>query len=59
METAPKFRKRKKNSSSSVYIVHKTSHQKISRPSRAMTDGCGVRGGGGGGGGRGVTKCFE
>ena len=52
METAPKFRKRKKNSSSSVYIVHKTSHQKISRPSRAMTDGCGVRGGGGGGGER-------
>ena len=55
METAPKFRKRKKNSSSSVYLVHKTPNQEISRPSHAMTDGCGVRGRGGWG----VTKCFE
>ena len=37
METAPKFRKRKKNSSSCVYVLHKTSHQEISRPSRAVT----------------------
>ena len=35
--TAPKFRKRKKNSSSCVYVLHKTSHQEISRPSRAVT----------------------
>ena len=37
LETAPKFRKRKKNSSSCVYVLHKTSHQEISRPSRAVT----------------------
>ena len=35
LETAPKFRKRKKNSSSCVYVLHKTCHQEISRPSRA------------------------
>ena len=35
LETAPKFRKRKKNSSSCVYVLHKTS--KFSRPSRAVT----------------------
>ena len=37
LETAPKFRKRKKNSSSCVYVLHKTSHQEITRPSRAVT----------------------
>ena len=37
LETAPKFSKRKKNSSSCVYVLHKTSHQEISRPSRAVT----------------------
>ena len=37
LETAPKFRKRKKNSSSCVYILHKTCHQEISLPSRAVT----------------------
>ena len=37
LETTPKFRKRKKNSSSCVYVLHKTSHQEISRPSRAVT----------------------
>ena len=31
------FRKRKKNSSSCVYVLHKTSRQDISRPSRAVT----------------------
>ena len=31
------FSKRKKNSSSCVYVLHKTSHQEISRPSRAVT----------------------
>ena len=36
-ETAPKFRKRKKYSLSCVYVPHKTSHQEISRPSRAVT----------------------
>ena len=36
-KTAPKFRKRKNNSSSCVYVLHKTSLQKISRPSRAVT----------------------
>ena len=35
--TAPKFRKRNKNSSSCVYVLQKTSHQEISRPSRAVT----------------------
>ena len=34
--TAPKFRKRKKNSSSCVYVIHKTCHQEMSRPSRAV-----------------------
>ena len=38
LETAPKFRKRKKNSSSCVFVLHKTSHQEISRPSRAVTE---------------------
>ena len=37
LETAPKFRKRKKNSSSCVYDLHKTCHQEISRPSCAVT----------------------
>ena len=37
LETTPKFRKRKKNSSSCVYVLHKTSHQEISRASRAVT----------------------
>ena len=37
METGPKFRKRKKTSSSCVYVLHKTSYQEISRPSRAVT----------------------
>ena len=37
LKTAPKFRKRKKNSSSCVHVVHNTSHQKISRPGRAVT----------------------
>ena len=32
LETIPEFRKRIKNSSSYVYVVHKTSHQEISRP---------------------------
>ena len=36
LETAPKFRKRKKISLC-VYVLHKTSHQEISRPSRAVT----------------------
>ena len=38
LETTPKFRKRKKNSSSCVKVLHKTSHQEISRPSRAVTE---------------------
>ena len=37
LETAPKFRKRKKNSSACIYVLHKTSHQEISRPSRSVT----------------------
>ena len=37
METASKFRKRKRNSSSCVYVLHKTSHKEISHPSRAVT----------------------
>ena len=37
LETVPKFREGKKNSSSCVYILHKTSHQEISRPGRAVT----------------------
>ena len=37
LETASKFRKRKKNSSSCVYVLHKTCHQEISRPGRAVT----------------------
>ena len=37
MEIAPKFRKRKKNPSSCVMSSIKTSHQEISRPSRAVT----------------------
>ena len=37
LETAPKFRKRKKTSSSCVYVLHKTYHQEISRPSRSVT----------------------
>ena len=37
VETAAKFRKKKKNSSSSVCVLHKTSHQEISRPGRAVT----------------------
>ena len=37
METAPKFRKRKKNSSLCIYILHKTSHQEISSPRLAVT----------------------
>ena len=37
MKSAPKFRKRKKNSLSCVYVLHKTSHQEISRPSHVMT----------------------
>ena len=36
IRSAPKFRKKKKNSSSCVYVLHKTSHQEISRPSRAV-----------------------
>ena len=40
LETALKFRKRKKNYSSYVYILHETSHQEISygisRPSHVM-----------------------
>ena len=36
LETAPKCRRRKKNSSLCVYVLHKTSHQEISRPSRAV-----------------------
>ena len=35
LETAPKFRKRE-TSSSCVYVLHKTCHQEISRPSRAV-----------------------
>ena len=31
------FRKRKKNSSSCVFVRHKTSHQEIPRPRRAVT----------------------
>ena len=34
--TAVKLRRRKKNSSSCVYAVHKTSHQEISRPSTVL-----------------------
>ena len=37
LETAPKFRKRKKTSSSCVYVLHETSDQEISRSSRAVT----------------------
>ena len=37
METAPKFRKSKNNSPSCVYVLHKTSHREISRPSRVVT----------------------
>ena len=37
LETVPKFRKRKKNLPSCVYVLHKTPHQEISRPSRAVT----------------------
>ena len=37
LETAHKFRKRKKNSSSCVYVLHKTPHREISCPSRAVT----------------------
>ena len=37
LETAPKFRKRKQNSSSCLYVLHKTPHREISRPSRAVT----------------------
>ena len=36
LETTPKFKKRKKNASSCVYVLHKTSHQEISRRSRAV-----------------------
>ena len=36
LETARKFRKRKKKSSSCVHVLHKD-HQEISRPSRAVT----------------------
>ena len=36
LETAPKFRKRNKNSSLCVYVLHKTCHQEISLPSRAV-----------------------
>ena len=38
LETAPKFRKRKKILSLCVYVLHKTCHQEISRPSRAVTE---------------------
>ena len=37
LETVPNFRKGKKSSSSSVYVLHKTSHQDISHPSRGVT----------------------
>ena len=38
LETADKFRKRKKNSSSCICVLPKTgSHQEISRPCRAVT----------------------
>ena len=37
LETAPKFRKRKKNLLSCVCVLHKTSHQEISRSRRAVT----------------------
>ena len=37
LNSTSKFRKRKKNLSSCVYSLHKTSHQEISRPSRAVT----------------------
>ena len=37
LETPSKFRKKKKNSSSCVYGLHKTSHQETSRPSRVVT----------------------
>ena len=37
LETVPQSRKRKKNSSPSVYVLHKTCHQEISRSSRAVT----------------------
>ena len=37
LETVPKFRKRKKNSSWCVFVLPKTSDQEISRPSRAVT----------------------
>ena len=36
LETAVKFRKRKKNLPSCVYVLHKTPHQDISRASRAV-----------------------
>ena len=36
-KTAPKFRKKKKNSSLCVHVFHKTCHQEMSRPSRAVT----------------------
>ena len=36
LETASKFRKRKKDSSSCVYVLHKTYHWEISRPNRAV-----------------------
>ena len=36
LETAPKFRKRKKNSSSCVYVLNKMSHEEISCPGRAV-----------------------
>ena len=34
---ASKFRKRKENSPSCDYVLHKKCHQEISRPSRAVT----------------------
>ena len=36
METATKIRKRKKNLSSCVYVLHRTSYQEISRPRSAV-----------------------
>ena len=37
LETAPKSRKKKKNSPSCVYVLHATFHQEISRLIRAVT----------------------
>ena len=37
LETAPKFRKRKENLSSCIYVLHKMSYQEILSPNQAVT----------------------